>query len=132
MMPLLSQYSVAICFIKVILENHWFWLHPFIRVFNFHSQTPFILFGSSTVIRKNLEFSLRWFVRSMVAFLENRSLLFSETFQLVRTRKSVTNIPSFFGLLRVHLLTFVCTCVPIFLKIRTLEFYDFFFFENNV
>ena len=57
------------------------------------------------LIRLNLEFSprpsvrpsVRSFVRSSVPdFLENRSLLFSETWQLVRTRKGGKNVPSAF------------------------------------
>ena len=53
------------------------------------------------LIRKNLEFSPRSFVRSFVRssvpdFLKNRSLLFSETWQLVRTQKGGKNVPSAF------------------------------------
>ena len=45
--------------------------------------------------RKNLEFSHRSFVRSFVPdFLKNRSLLFSETLQLVRACKCEKNFPS--------------------------------------
>ena len=53
------------------------------------------------LIRKNLEFSPRSFVRLSVRsfvpdFLKNRSLLFSETRQLVRTQKGGKNFPSAF------------------------------------
>ena len=49
------------------------------------------------LIRKNLEFSPRSFVRPFVRkYLEIRSLLFSETLQLVRTRKGEKNVPSTF------------------------------------
>jgi hypothetical protein len=49
------------------------------------------------LIRKNLEFSPRSSIRSLVTdFLENRSLLFSETLQLVRAYKRDKNVPSAF------------------------------------
>ena len=49
------------------------------------------------LIRKNLEFSPHSSVRPFVPdFLKNRSLLFSETWQLVRTQKGGKNVPSAF------------------------------------
>ena len=49
------------------------------------------------LIRKNLKFSPRPFVRPCVRkYLEIRSLLSSETLQLVRTQKRGKNVPSAF------------------------------------
>ena len=58
---------------------------------------PDYCFVGSLKNSKNLEFSPRPFVRSSVPdFLKNRSLLFSETWQLVRTQKGGKNVPSAF------------------------------------
>ena len=49
------------------------------------------------LIRKNLECSPRSFVRPFVRkYFEIRSLLFSETLQLVKTQKGGKNVPSAF------------------------------------
>ena len=59
----------------------------------------YILLVRRMLIRKNLEFSPRPSVRSFIRqdirkYLEIRSLLSSETLQLVRTQKGGKNVPS--------------------------------------
>ena len=60
---------------------------------NIETENPLPIICSSNEIRKNLEFSPRSFVRK---YLEIRSLLFSEIWQLDRTCIGDKNVPSGF------------------------------------